>query len=249
MNLKVVGMLALGLLVVASPVVAGVKLATFTGILDDGFDLTGIFGAPGGDLTGAFYVATYTYVPGLGGHQYILPGAYEDEFGGHYDGSSNPVLSATLTINGVSVAIAPEWYGEAETTIDPYVHYTGERYSDNGIDLRDITIENTDSAIGAPASLSDNISTTTAFDPRFTYGFGYFQIIDYNYAISDYTVLTYGDMDAVGTYSVRDIPEPAMWTLLLAGFFGLALSRGCSRAQGSQLSAAYALIQVPQKVR
>jgi RHS repeat-associated protein len=69
---------------------------TVTGTVSSGTDTDGFFVAPGGSLAGYGFTATYTYNDALGTTTTSAPSVIQSS------GNSNPVVNASLTINGVT---------------------------------------------------------------------------------------------------------------------------------------------------
>jgi hypothetical protein len=207
----------------ATPAAAIVKIATFSGTVASGYDQTGVFAAADSDLTGYTWVATYTYDTTLGTQN--TDGATFDirEGGPNFGGGTSPVLSSSITINGVTRTVAGV-SGYARTQNYPYVAFTATDQSDDGVTEIYQTIEHYAYPVGAPTSLETNFGPVV--DPGF--GNGYIQFYAYSYTSSTTTEFATAYLANAITYSVRDaVPEPANWALLIAGFslVGTALRR------------------------
>ena len=138
-----------------------------------------------------------------------------------------PIISSTIEINGVTLTQVPHWYGDVATDVHGFVEGASENLRDDGFVVSDDFFENRAFPTTAPALLETNVFGDTGPNPRNTHGYGGFQFYDYFIATDSFSRLTYGDFGPVGTYSISDVPEPATWALLIAGFgiAGLALRR------------------------
>lgn len=86
---------------------AAVVEVRYDGVIASGSDLTGVFGAPGGDLSGATFSATYTFDDANphGGSTYNPPlgSSYQYQLIGPTTDLNDPVVA--ITINGVTVEV------------------------------------------------------------------------------------------------------------------------------------------------
>lgn len=206
-------------LLTAMPAAAIVKVATYTGTVSAGFDTTGVFGTPGTDLAGLRYVTRYTYDRTLGADQTSDGLTYDRSLGYAYQG--NPVISASITINGVTKVLPGDYYGEVYTTTAGFEGHVNWYGFYDGLTLVDSRIQNYDYA-PAPASL-DQSWGPVAQTGR---GQGYASFSTTSFA--DVIESAYAYLNADGTYSVTDpVPEPSTWALMIAGFglVGAALRR------------------------
>ena len=206
--------------VAAMPAAAIVKIATYSGTVASGYDQTGVFAAPGSDLTGYNWVATYTYDKTLGSNQYTDGFSFDSSFGGlayGFDGS--PVITSTITINGVTKSISGAWQGDVYTTSSPVVEQPAVQHVvrdwlNDGITNRDHILYSYGYFAGAPASLDQNVGPVAVVD-----GNGYMQRITYDTWESAYSEYVYANFAPDMVYSVGNaVPEPASWALMIAGF-------------------------------
>ena len=87
---------------------AAIMDVTYTGTVNSGIDTLGVFG--GGSLVGLSWVATYTFDTSLG---YLNSSSSKnDVYGGSKFGTTSPVLSSMITINGVGKAVGGSYFGE-----------------------------------------------------------------------------------------------------------------------------------------
>jgi hypothetical protein len=117
-----------GLLAVqTSPAAAASWIITYTGHVSEGYDLTGEFGAANTSLNGAAFTSVYTLTePTAGAVHYDGSGSSINQQYTYGSNAENP-LSANITINGVTKAIAPgAYYGQAfqldDVSIDQISH-------------------------------------------------------------------------------------------------------------------------------
>jgi hypothetical protein len=111
MKMRSLGLLAgLVLLVSASHASAATVYITYTGTVSNGYDRGGLFGPEGANLSGDSYVANYVFDTSLG-VTYSSP-IQNYAFGGSSYSDASPALSASVTINGRTVAFTPNYVGE-----------------------------------------------------------------------------------------------------------------------------------------
>jgi hypothetical protein len=178
-----------------------VILFTATGANVSGQDDTGIFGTPWA-LSGPYLVSIV--FDSLGGESDGDPGVWEGRFGGRLFPLPSPVLSASLTINGVTVAL-------------PTVTYTNVRAFD-GQKTLNVAQDDTSFYRSLNFNLSDS-QFTNRLDQVITgiggNGIGAF------YWGPHIGPGAYGNFGA-GTVSFEldaaAVPESASWALLIAGF-------------------------------
>jgi hypothetical protein len=206
----------------AAPASAAVMVATYSGVLTSGFDMTGEFGPPNSDLTGDAFVATYTYDPEAAAMHFTGPG-FDMIYGGAIYGTPVPLSDASITVNGVTHHINPITnYGEADAI--SYLFFDQALGSTISSSVYDASyISDAGPASNAPTSLDQRYRN--AFNDAGTIYGNYFAIsIMYNFSLQHYAYGTaafgkiYYSVVKVGASAV---PEPATWAVLLAGFCGL----------------------------
>jgi len=212
-------------LLAAMPAAAAVQTARYSGTVAFGFDQTGVFAAPGSSLAGYSWVATYTYNRFLGGFYNTDGFTYDVSYGGVANGypGLSPMISASITINGVTRSVAGAYSAQVATYTSPYVAHNAEDYSNDGITQVYNYIANFNYPAGAPASLDLNFGPVAA-----TGGFGYTSWQTYDFATGTNTEFAYANLGSDAVYSVGiAVPEPASWAMLIAGFglVGTALRR------------------------
>jgi hypothetical protein len=228
MRAKIFGMAAvLAALGVIAPASADVTV-TYTGTLGVGSDQSGVFGPGNTSLTGDSFTVQYVFDPTLGDTYSSLTENYAK--GGTTSANANPALSASVTINGVTVSIGvPNSFGEIYGYNDGS---TSEQYHE-----ADYTTSNIDNYVyidlisttpSLPASITGPLNYTTGPDD---YALGYFQISN---GVTGQ--LAGGYVYSVSTLTISSgIPEPSTWAMMLTGFAGLgfaAFRRG-QRAKAS----------------
>jgi hypothetical protein len=215
---------------------ATVMIATYTGTVTTGQDLTGEFGSQA-DLSGLSYVATFRYDTALGDPGFSSPPGFDDRMGGSnywLSGFASPILAATLTLEGVTRSFSVDSFGDIETaggtiypTTDTYGYFFagGDHvdavpggYRDTALAMSLYTPDGA-ASLDAPYSGSKG----SVFGPNST---GQFEIIDQ----PDGSVPSYNHY-ATATLSpetvsivVATVPEPGSWALMLAGFAGLGVA-------------------------
>ena len=214
-------------LIVAQPAAAAVKIATYTGTIASGLDVTGIFVAPGADLAGYAYVATYTYDWTLGGTRFS-DGITNYSYGGLSQGNGSPVLAATFTLNGVTKSLTGSFYGVAFTSTSSYVQHLAQESVRTANTVSGNYVYNINYAPGAPGSLDSDFGPVAASGGQ---GLAVFNTIDST--TGERLAFASANLGGDAVYSVGDaVPEPATWALMIGGFgmVGGALRRRVSLA-------------------
>jgi len=223
--------LAFALFAGAAPAFASVHIITFEGTIESGYDSGNLFGFAGGSLAGQTYVQKFTYDTSIGA-RFTTP-EYDNLFGGTaYKGS--PVTGGFITINSITRDI---------TTADNSLLYLGITTSGqtglmvNGqqsqilsdVDLFSSSLGNLFFPIAGPYSLDDDLSLVSGtpnlgngnfFNIKIsphqgtpTETFGYLH--PSSVAIS--SLGTSGN-PGLGGSAPGAVPEPASWTMMIAGF-------------------------------
>ncbi len=217
MNRKVgLTLAALGTLaieVASPPASADIMVATYTGIVS-GYDYAGIFGNIGG-LTGDSFVAEFTYDTSLG---IIFDLPQGQHLGGIADGaSSDSMLKATLTINGVTQLFSSGYDGYVWIE-DGYVQHGVLTYVNDH--LSDYLY-----LVGYPGFPTDSLDQRFLSTPMAGYGYALL------YSNGSDLVEAYLTTSTLGIAAVPELPT---WAISLLGFAGLGFA-ACRRAT-AQLS-------------
>lgn len=198
----------------ASPAAAAVKTATYSGTLQSGNDLTGVFGAANTNLAGVSYIATFTYDRNLGGSQSTNPGLFDSSAGGIFYGTGSPMISASITINSITKSFSAGFDDLALTSANPFqqVWHIAQRKV-LGADW----VQAKFNPLIAAGSLDQDVA------PNAATGTGSFQIYAYDSLTAATTAFATGVFANQAIYSVGDasvamVPEPASWAMLIAGF-------------------------------
>ncbi len=102
-GMRVFGAATLAALFLGAPSAnAAIVDVTYTGTVAAGFDQTGLFGSPNGNLAGDSYQVMYAFNT-VWGNYYSFP-TESNASGGSSVGVLSPSLGVTVTINGVSVS-------------------------------------------------------------------------------------------------------------------------------------------------
>ncbi len=204
---------------------AAILVATYTGTVSTGWDQTGLFGAPGGDLTGDAYIATYTIDTTRGFYETGVP-TFDELNGGSYYGVSAPV-SATLEINGITQSVAGNYLSVDFDT--QYYNGTADEVQDrsSGAIYSDIYVWNSQYGI-TNSTVYGVLPLTTTWN----LGGGTWSTSDPN-TFQPLTV-TYADFDGPGTLQISAgaAPEPATWAMMLLGVFGIGGALRMARREG-----------------
>jgi hypothetical protein len=203
----------------APPASAAIVDVTYTGIVTQGTDETGVFGPPDTGLTYSDYlndplVANFMFDTSLG---YTTNGTNpNDDTGGSGTSYSNPAISASVTINGITVQINPN-YGE----INGF---------NNGSNSGQIDYVSNNTAylsaefLASDTSIPGSITTPLSYSlvpllvPDPTVYSGYVNFTSGNAASGPYTQV-FSNVQTF-TVTVSGTPLPSAWLLLFSGFLG-----------------------------
>lgn len=221
----------------ATPASALIVNIVYEGVVNRSLDETGVFGSIGTNTyVGMSYTARYTLDIPNGIHQ-TNPGpeAFERYYGGSLYGAASPVSAASVTVNGVTVAIPPIYEGQANAyNYDPIVggnrqqSHIATDYVFNALTFRQFTVSSsvTDSNGGTPLPLTGPFE----WHPLLTGGTGssFASIFLFEYTTNTlfYQAEVYANVTrlVVSPAVTPGVPEPATWAMMLLGFGGLAVA-------------------------
>lgn len=223
-------------LLYAGSATAAIVTATYTGTVVNGVDNTGEFGIVGADLSGLSYVSVFRFDTNLGVRTTVA-GHLDSVIGGPLYGTTSPVLSASLTIRGITFAFGSDLYSRAQASGDPaygYMNGEVESYLNSGGVFRDNFLGEYVSDTNAPDSLTTSYVghpfgfnaalSTASFNIQEQGGVGGSRSASANMTADAVTI--------VAERQGPGVPEPNTWALLLTGFgvTGAALRGRRSRA-------------------
>jgi len=220
----------LALLVSVSQASADIVTITYTGYVNLGAqDVKGVFG--GGDLTGKSYVAKYTFDSSLGTP--FSNGIANTVTGGSGYGVPTPLLSGTVTINGVGHAMPLGYTDQMYAYNDggsAQVQHEGRFYENaGGIITENQVFNRITNNTTAPYTVLLPLSLTAPFTYTLDANDGYnasvyFSKVDYNQGgiFLDYVNLTATLTGfEISDPSVGAVPEPSTWAMMILGFAGI----------------------------
>lgn len=221
---------AMGLLTVATPASPTVMLATYTGTVSGGYDITDVFGL-NGDFAGVGFKAVFKYDSTLG---LVNPDVDDGRIGGPTFGGVSPILAATLEINGVTDTFDTFEDGAAnvyigEDTWEQTFHYTGAFYVDGPVWAENFLQLFVLSAPTPTLLTTPYAGGNKTFNegPKETNKAGYFRKEGAT-LVKDYKLSLETDRVVVRP---APVPEPATWTVLITGFVGVGLMLRRRRAR------------------
>ncbi len=209
---------------------AATVVITYQGIVDSGFDITGVFGQAGQDLTGLSYTSVYTLTEPTPGAIVVNDGTSGSTYGGTNYGVASPV-SATITINGITQSVAGNYIGIAQQV-------------DGLPSLNDFDLvfheaqDQTNTAIAESNNLIYDVIQSNVYN--FVNSSNYFQSLTYSVNAGDmasgaflfYSAdlangvtpvyaagsLTPQTVNIAGFSATATVPEPETWAMMIAGF-------------------------------
>ena len=219
---------ALAVLGLVSPASAALVTVTYSGTISDSFDLSGLFGPPGGNLNGDAFTLVYYFNTSIGlvtSSSSISNFAY----GGTVYGASvpSPSLGAYLTINNHREFIGGSYFGIIsgynDGSYSQQNHAAGTVSFPGGIEHDDsVTTEIYNYSATLPASITSDF--TYNIQPGDTVS-GSFDFYTYDFGVGA-LVNTYGNLDTTELSEktgLSAIPEPSTWSMMLLGFAGLGI--------------------------
>jgi hypothetical protein len=205
-------------------------IGTFT----DGTDQTGVFGAAGTNLTGLSVVMDYQFDTTLG-TTHVSPG-FTEILGGSSYGTTTPLITSTVTVEGTSVSISGVSYS---WMVD---HNLGGTIVHQYVTAESGTTGSAIFLSSGSGSIPDSL--TTPFSATFPAG-GSNGNANGEFVIGRSGVVDghFVSQNASGGFNISEItvnngpilsavPEPSTWAMMLLGFAGIgfiATSRGLRR--------------------
>jgi len=238
------GLVGLSLLVASTTASAEIRILTFEGTVTSGTDGANEFGLSGGPISNIAYVQKFTYDTTKGVHLSLLTG--DELFGGPVSFLSSPILSSTMTINGITRELGGDnnadllfgyisyfmgpigitvTTGHSEFTPDGSSIYTMQKA---GIILDSPPTPSLTNVFSTPLS-GTVYSPNSRFTMNYTASNGSF--MQSSGDLNPHSVLISAVLPSGGTGQgtgsgsggpePAGVPEPASWAMLVAGF-GLA---------------------------
>lgn len=233
--------LALCSVALAAPAAAREFVATYTGIVSDGLDISGHFGGRNNSLVGLTAITRYRYnadpfyaAPGRTLADFTLAyGYYEERTGGTTYGfssghSTSPILGASITINGVTRNFDPLAFSHLETSRTNVDHIASTDCASPVIPCAYARNSLYEESGGAPTRLAQNYS----FASGYSVGSGFFQY-GFRDTVAKTDDNTHGSYDVLSYTVSGGVPEPTTWAMLVVGlgFVGVAIRRKVSLAE------------------
>jgi hypothetical protein len=221
---------ALTLSLAASSASAEIVVVTYTGVvLGNSYDVTSVFGFPHNtDIGGQTYTARYVFDTTLG--DVVSTPSTNYAQGGTLYGFVSPALSATLTINGVTVSIGVPNYNaqifgqnEGTTSAQQSVAQNMEGSSSGVYTYNYVDNEVHSNTGNLPASITTSFTYTV--NPATDYAIQDFQFYTYDNGTGTLEVYAYGELSAETlTVTAGAVPELSTWALMLIGFTSLGFA-------------------------
>ena len=204
---------------------AATMQAVYTGTVSNSVvDYGPVFGVyydDNGPLDGMAFAATIIYDTSLG-TPYGDP-TYTETYGGTDKGSTSPILSAVLTINGGSWSFKPGQYSSVQNSDNPSSSNSradAYTYQYENTATEDVKDELSLYALAGPGDIPLDLTVPFAVaGPTIN---GYFNIDNYQRGSGEYRY-AYGTLNTAGL-TVSAIPLPASLPLMLAGLGALGLT-------------------------
>jgi hypothetical protein len=200
----------------ATPTIAATVIVTYAGTVTNGVDQTGQFGVAGADLTGNYFSTKLVFDTARGNTN--LYGDSRETYGGIFYNTTNPLISASLTINGHTIEPTLASYAELGAYYyDGYFHQSiyvvGVYYEDNKYFSTSLGFELRDETNIYPGKY-DNYSGEVV-----GWGSGTYQLYSAYDDSDEYLINTVIDLSSSSmTVSISAVPEPATWAMMLSGF-------------------------------
>lgn len=200
-------------------------LTTYKGVVTSGIDDQGVFGEPGGDLTGSSYTLVFTLDTSLR-NAFVYSSYGPQLFYGGFQFNAPAIQSATIFIKGGSYSVSGNRYSSTGFLNlpggpDQIVHTSGGFYASNN-ELLYERIDN--SIINKTGDLLNNSDYSVAYYHELSEGeewYGYAgasinSLVDYSDRQIFSAILK--PLSVEVRQSAAVVPEPATWALLILGF-------------------------------
>jgi hypothetical protein len=212
-SMRIAGVVAAGLLagLAAAPASAAVMLATYVGTVLGGVDQGNVFGlGAGAGLAGQAFTATFTYDTELGVDDGD-PGFYQERDGGAAWGAATPILSAALTIDGLTYEVAGDSNGEVVSATGVQSLHRAESLSGGVFNRLFLYLD-----YNAPGDLAEPVATTGG-----SLGGGTFLLNGAGGLLASGSLHPVTLTIAAAAPTGGAVPEPQTWAFMVAGL-GLA---------------------------
>ena len=199
----------------------------YTGKVANSHDLSGVFGAAGASLDGDAFTATYVFDPSV---SVIESGSRSNiSRGGTSLGTPSPLISAALTINGISYSFGGS-YDEIDNAVNPsngvsglWVYAYSFLGSPGSIPSGYARLNNKSSGnLGIPAKLGPYFGNVSGGTGGFNNGaFSIFTLYGYASDGAPIGETAFGDLInetlTISGGTAGAVPEPATWAMMIAG--------------------------------
>lgn len=210
---------------------AATMQALYTGTIVGGYDQSGLFTTPGGNLDNLSFSMAFVYDTSVG--RMIMP-QFDEVIGGKNLRTKSPMISASVTVNGQTMKIRGKalgyalLYGGAQSSTgeDVFNVYASDRATDavtgSGYTY-DIGAQIIDDSFGIPYNLDAPFSLSGLAGANGNALYFFFQ--RYDGVLGAYTMRTSGTLVAdtltVSQFVAAPVPLPASALMLLAAVAGL----------------------------
>ncbi|MBL8771796.1 MAG: PEP-CTERM sorting domain-containing protein [Phenylobacterium sp.] len=222
---------AAGVLAIAGQAAASTWVATYRGVVDGGYDTTGVFGTSDTALDGLAFVATFTYDTEAP-FSTITPAA-NGEIG---DGL---LIGSTITIGGTTFDLGSGFTNQVQThSVSPFGAF-GPGYAFHTVSAffeipglfsvnNQLTLDGATAAAGVLAQAVAESPVVNAFTGGPASFSGYLQIEESSiFGNNSAYAFLRPDFYSVSEVVTGGVPEPTTWALMILGFgaAGSALRR------------------------